>query len=204
MVNLTTYLRNFLKYFPRCDDPAPWHFTARIQEHLTEMLTNLGSDFRIEGNIAIHRSAIVEEHVILKGPLIISSGCFVGAHAYFRGGVFLGSNVSIGPGCEIKSSVILDDSRLAHFNFAGDSMIGSDVNMEAGSVLANYHNDRDDKTIYVREGHEIHRTDAQKFGSVIGDNSRIGANAVCSPGTLLAVNSIVKRLELIEQIKIHQ
>ncbi|MFH7031624.1 hypothetical protein [Flavobacterium aquidurense] len=34
----------------------------------------------------------------------------------------------------------------------------------------------------------------------MGDNSRIGANAVLSPGTILTKNSIVKRLELIEQV----
>ena len=41
--------------------------------------------------------------------------------------------------------------------------------------------------------------DSIKFGALIGDGTRIGANAVLSPGTILAPNSIVKRLELVEQ-----
>jgi acetyltransferase-like isoleucine patch superfamily enzyme len=44
-------------------------------------------------------------------------------------------------------------------------------------------------------------TGANKFGALVGDNSKIGANAVLTPGTVLTPNSIVKRLELIDQQK---
>jgi UDP-N-acetylglucosamine diphosphorylase / glucose-1-phosphate thymidylyltransferase / UDP-N-acetylgalactosamine diphosphorylase / glucosamine-1-phosphate N-acetyltransferase / galactosamine-1-phosphate N-acetyltransferase len=199
MIRFSDYITRFAGYFPLQKDLPPWQFVAQLQEHLTAMLPNLGPAYRIQENIAIHESSVIEAGVVLKGPLIISPNCFVGAHAYFRGGVFLGTNVSIGPGCEIKSSAILAGSRLAHFNFVGDSVIGSDVNLEAGSVLANYHNDREDKTIWVRDGNEYFVTEATKFGALVGDHSRIGANAVCGPGTLLAPHSIVRRLELIEQ-----
>jgi hypothetical protein len=43
------------------------------------------------------------------------------------------------------------------------------------------------------------RTDVEKFGALVGDGSKIGANAVLSPGTILAPDTVVKRLELIEQ-----
>ncbi len=199
MITISTHLQDFGASFPVAGDLAPWRFIANIQEHVTAGFPRLDAGYRIKGNIAIHESSSIEEGAVLKGPLIISPRCFIGAGAYFRGGVFLGANVSIGPGCEIKSSVILNASRLAHFNFVGDSLIGSDVNMEAGSILANYHNDRADKTIYIRDGTEFLQTDAQKFGALVGDHSRIGANAVCSPGTILAPHSIVRRLELVEQ-----
>ena len=44
------------------------------------------------------------------------------------------------------------------------------------------------------------QTGMAKFGSLTGDHSKIGANAVLSPGTLLLPNSIVKRLELVNQL----
>ena len=99
----------------------------------------------------------------MKGPIIIGPGCFIGAHAYLRGGVYLDEKVVIGPGCEIKSSFLFRGSALAHFNFAGDSIIGEGVNMEAGSILANHYNERDDKSIralingsdYTTAGYEI-------------------------------------------------
>ena len=73
--------------------------------------------------------------------------------------------------------------------------------MEAGSVIANHHNDRDDKIIdIVIDGRRI-KTNVEKFGALVGDHSKIGANAVLSPGTVLAPKSIVGRLELVNQSK---
>jgi UDP-N-acetylglucosamine diphosphorylase / glucose-1-phosphate thymidylyltransferase / UDP-N-acetylgalactosamine diphosphorylase / glucosamine-1-phosphate N-acetyltransferase / galactosamine-1-phosphate N-acetyltransferase len=135
----------------------------------------------------------------LKGPIIISNGCFIGAHAYLRGGVYLGDKSVIGPGCEVKSSLIMSGSALAHFNFVGDSLVGSYVNMEAGSIIANHYNERLDKTIFVMLDKKKIETSATKFGALVGDHTKIGANAVLSPGTILKPQSIVKRLELIEQ-----
>lgn len=165
------------------------------------MLASLDSDYEIKDNIAIHRTAMMESGAILKGPLIIGPRCFIAAHAYLRGGVWLGEKVTIGPGCEVKGSILLGRSAAAHFNYIGDSIIGADVNMEAGAVIANHYNERADKSIYVKYGEAIIPTGSTKFGALIGDGSRIGANAVLSPGTLLSPHSIVKRLELVEQLK---
>lgn len=193
------FLASFLKYFPDMDDTPPWELISRLQEILLSRWSALQNDYLINGNIAIHKSATVEQHVIIKGVTIIGPGAFVGAHAYLRGGVFVGEGSSIGPGCEVKNTVILDRSALAHFSFAGDSVIGSNVNMEAGSILANYHNDREVKTIHMIVDGEQLTLPVAKFGSLICDGVRIGANAVCGPGTFLPPDSVVKRLQLIEQ-----
>jgi UDP-N-acetylglucosamine diphosphorylase / glucose-1-phosphate thymidylyltransferase / UDP-N-acetylgalactosamine diphosphorylase / glucosamine-1-phosphate N-acetyltransferase / galactosamine-1-phosphate N-acetyltransferase len=193
----SNYLKNFLKYFPLLDTTLPWAVIQNLPEILKNSVDKLTDEFQITGNVAIHKSATVEQHVVIKGPTIISANCFIGAHAYLRGGVFLGESVSVGPGCEIKTSIILDHSALAHFNFVGDSLLGSFINMEAGSILANHHNDREDKTIHMKIGDEAFILDVTKFGSFIGDEVKIGANAVCSPGTFLAPQTIVKRLALI-------
>lgn len=149
--------------------------------------------------VEIHPTAIIEEGVIMKGPVFIGPNCFVGAHAYLRGGVYLFGNNSIGPGCEIKSSIIFAKSNLAHFNFVGDSVIGSNVNLEAGAIIANHYNERTDKEITVILNNKPVKTGVTKFGAVVGDNCKIGANAVLSPGTLLPPGTIVPRLALIDQ-----
>lgn len=146
-----------------------------------------------------HKSAIVETGAILKPPVIVNAKSFIGAHAYLRGGVFIGEAVVIGPGCEIKSSVIGDHSSIAHFNFIGDSLIGSYVNFEAGAVTANYHNDKRDKHIYSVYNSNVIDTGLEKFGSLVGDHSKIGANAVLSPGTILPRHTIIGRLQLVNQ-----
>jgi len=200
MISLPHYLQHFAALFPQHINDDPWTFCANIQALLTERLKSLSADYVVKGNIAIHKHARMEEHVVLKGPCIISDGCFIGAHAYLRGGVFLGEQVSVGPGCEIKSSCILPGSALAHFNFAGDSLLGSGVNMEAGSIICNHFNERTDKAIHVMVDHRKLATGVTKFGALVGDHVKIGANAVLSPGTILEPASVVKRLALVEQV----
>jgi UDP-N-acetylglucosamine diphosphorylase / glucose-1-phosphate thymidylyltransferase / UDP-N-acetylgalactosamine diphosphorylase / glucosamine-1-phosphate N-acetyltransferase / galactosamine-1-phosphate N-acetyltransferase len=194
----------FIQSFPAAivqQQKEPWEITTAIVEIINQLISLLNKDFKINDGIAVHKTAVIETDVILKPPVIIGQRCFIGAHAYLRGGVYLSDDVSIGPGCEIKSSIICSNSSAAHFNFIGDSIIGSHVNFEAGSVTANHYNDRVDKTIFVLHDGAIINTEVSKFGSLIGDHSKIGANAVLSPGTLLPPSSIVKRLALVEQVK---
>jgi UDP-N-acetylglucosamine diphosphorylase / glucose-1-phosphate thymidylyltransferase / UDP-N-acetylgalactosamine diphosphorylase / glucosamine-1-phosphate N-acetyltransferase / galactosamine-1-phosphate N-acetyltransferase len=202
MISLSDYINIpslSQKYFEGLE---PWQITAQAEECIEKIIDQLNTDeFEIKNDMAIHRTSKVEQHVVLKGSIIISANCFVGAHAYLRGGVFLDESVSVGPGCEIKSSFILSNSALAHFNFVGDSIVGNHVNMEAGSIICNHYNERNDKLISVKDGDQIISTGITKFGALVGDHSRIGANAVLSPGTILSSKSIVKRLELIEQVK---
>jgi len=199
MISITPYLQQFPILFPKLEKELPWNIISNIERILINMIKTLSTDYVINGEMAIHKTARIEEHVILKGPIIISEGCFVGAHAYLRGGVFLGSHGVIGPGCEVKSSFIMQNSALAHFNFVGDSLLGSMVNLEAGSVIANHFNERSDKTIYVLINGKKTPIAVTKFGAMVGDQTKIGANAVLSPGSILEPKSIVKRLELVEQ-----
>ncbi len=200
---LTNYIKRAHTAFPPLAEYAyPWQATAQAVSLVQEWLRTLGDDYRIHSGVAIHRTATVEEGVVLKGPAVVSAGCFLAAHAYLRGGVFLDQGVTVGPGCEVKSAFVFQGTTLAHFNFVGDSLIGAGVNMEAGAVIANHYNERSDKEITVRAGGQLMRTGVQKFGALIGDGSRLGANAVTSPGTILEAGSVVGRLELVEQVKL--
>lgn len=177
----------------------PWEIIAGLSDYITLIIESLGDDYSVKDGVAIHRSAVIGHNVTIKAPAIIGPKCFIGANSYLRNGIYLAEGAKIGISCEIKTTVMLEDSAVAHFNFVGDSIIGHSVNIEAGAIVANHFNERADKTICVHhEGKRI-CTGLHKFGSLIGDNCRIGANAVLSPGTLLKPNTIVRRLELIEQ-----
>lgn len=181
-------------------DKQPWQIIRDLPAAIHHLLAKCGNDYIISNGIAIHTTATVEEGAVLKAPVIVGKNSFIAAHAYIRGGVFIDENVTIGTGCEIKSSIICNNSSIAHFNFIGDSIIGSFVNFEAGAITANHFNERENKEICVVFNGELIGTKTLKFGSLIGDCSKIGANAVLSPGTLLPKNTVVKRLELIEQV----
>lgn len=181
------------------DYNTPWEITSRLCEIINQLMQNLDDNYTIDNGVAVHKTATIEHNVTIKAPAILSGNSFVGSNSYLRGGIFLAPEAKVGISCEIKTSVLLEGCAVAHFNFVGDSIIGHNVNIEAGAILANHYNERDDDTVFVHwEGERI-STGLHKFGSLVGDNCRIGANAVLSPGTLLPPQTIVNRLQLIEQ-----
>lgn len=178
----------------------PWEWASQAQEIVQGLLAALPSDdFAIEGNIACHRSARVEDGAVLKGPLILGARCLVASGAYLRGGNWVGDDCVLGPGTELKSSFIFEQTKLAHFNFVGDSLIGGGVNLEAGSVVCNFRNERADPEVRVLWNGVLHHTGRHKFGALIGDGARIGANSVIAPGALVRPRTVVARLELLDQ-----
>lgn len=177
----------------------PWLIIRDLQALITSALPHIASTHTINDEVAVHPTASIHPTAIITGPAIIAAGCFIGAHAVLRNGVWLGENVSVGAGVELKQSIICAHSAIAHFNFIGDSLIGSRVNFEAGAIAANHFNEREDKSITVCVKGERIPTGMLKFGALVGDNSKIGANAVLSPGTILEPGSVVARLELVSQ-----
>jgi UDP-N-acetylglucosamine diphosphorylase / glucose-1-phosphate thymidylyltransferase / UDP-N-acetylgalactosamine diphosphorylase / glucosamine-1-phosphate N-acetyltransferase / galactosamine-1-phosphate N-acetyltransferase len=191
LANFCTDIHDLPFFSPASD---PWDILLNIESELSNLAQSLGGS-----ESYIHPDTVIEHGVTIKPPVVISSGVFIASGAYLRGGVFLGKNSSIGPGSEVKTSIILRDSSLAHFNFVGNSIIGSHVNFEAGAVIANHWNERSDKSISVLIGSELIHTGLTKFGAVVGDACKVGANSVLSPGTLLNPDSVIPRLTLIEQ-----
>lgn len=179
---------------------APWQAVANIESIIQQLLPNLDSnDYLIENNQAIHKTAIIEATAQLKGAMIIGSNCFIANGSLVRGGVLLDSNCTIGHCSELKTSILFAGSKLAHLNFVGDSLIGADVNIEGGAVIANYRNEWINKEILICYQDQQIATGVLKFGSLIGDHSRIGANAVLAPGTILNAHSIIRRGEAVDQ-----
>ena len=201
LIALSSYIANALTTFPLIASyETPWSIVAHSTELVRAMLPTLGPEYATAGEVAVHRTAVVEAGAVLRAPAIVSRGCIVAAHAYLRGGVFLDEGVRIGPSCEVKGSFVFRESKLAHLNYVGDSLIGADVNLEAGAVIANHFNERSDRQISVLIGNRVVPTGVEKFGALLGDGSRIGANAVTTPGTILSPRSIVGRLALIDQV----
>ncbi len=199
-INIKDFISDFSTFFQTERDRLPWEVTSNLKEIIEGILRTLGPDFKISDGVAIHKSVILESGVTIKRPFIAMENCHIGANTYFREGVFLDTSVKIGPGSEIKSSIVCQETAIAHLNYIGNSIIGQNVNFEAGSVAANHYNERTNKLIKVLHKGQIIDTRVTKFGALVGDDSKIGANAVLSPGTLLQKHAIVGRLELIDQL----
>jgi bifunctional N-acetylglucosamine-1-phosphate-uridyltransferase/glucosamine-1-phosphate-acetyltransferase GlmU-like protein len=185
---------------PAFGDTPPWKICVDAVALVRSAIERQPRSYRmLREGIAVHETATIEDGAILKAPCIIGAKCFVAAYAYLRDGVWLGDGVTVGPSVEIKSSLIGPGSSAAHFNFVGNSILGADVNLEAGAILANYRNESADKEIVCAMGGAAIRTGCEKFGALVGDGCRIGANAVLAPGTILPRGAVVPRLTLIDQ-----
>jgi UDP-N-acetylglucosamine diphosphorylase / glucose-1-phosphate thymidylyltransferase / UDP-N-acetylgalactosamine diphosphorylase / glucosamine-1-phosphate N-acetyltransferase / galactosamine-1-phosphate N-acetyltransferase len=200
-VSIADFIAGFRKaLFATWHELPPWELTKQSTTVVRTLLGDLSpSEYSIADEMAVHRSATVETGSVLKGPIIIGAKSFIAAGAYLRGGIWLAEQCIVGPGAELKSALVFSGSKLAHFNFVGDSILGEDVNLEAGSIVCNYRNERPSKEIRVRVGATVYGTGVEKFGSLIGDGSRIGANAVVAPGALLRRGTIVGRGISIDQ-----
>lgn len=201
--DISYFISGFYREFPHITKhESPWNVIAQLEKIILDKLAELSeNEYDIENGVAIHKSAHIENGVTFKKPAIIGKDCLVKAGAYFRNGVYLCTDVGIGANCEIKQSIIFPKSRIAHLNYVGNSIIGNDVNLEAGSVLANHFNEYKNRTVPVILDKTIVDTGVTKFGSLVGDHSRVGANAVLNPGTILSKGSIVGRLEHVDQLK---
>ncbi len=206
-MKLDKFIKNCYKDFPVLSDyEFPWEITNSADEIVEKFINALPKkDYLVNGNIAIHKTAKVEDGVILKDSIVIGKDCLVAAGVYLRGGVYLGENVIVGPKCEIKSSFIFKKSKITHLNYIGNSIIGEDVNFEAGSIIANYFNEKreGEREIKMILEDRVINTGIEKFGALVGDGSRIGANAVLNPGSTLIPGKIIGRLEHYDQFKAH-
>lgn len=92
----------------------------------------------------------------------------------------------------------MDHTEAGHFNYIGDSIVGSYVNMGAGSKLANLQfRSADEKLknyinpIQIPLETGILNTEMGKLGVIVGDNVELGCNSIICPGTLIGKDAWV-------------
>ena len=142
-----------------------------------------------KGFVHVADGATVEPYVHLIGPCLIESNATIRSHAYVREYTWMMTGSLLGHASESKHSLFLPGSKAPHFNYVGDSILGSDVNLGAGVKLSNLRNDGQHIGIWL-DG--VRReTGLRKFGAILGDNAQLGCNAVTNPGTILGKSSMV-------------
>jgi len=167
---------------------TPWEVLTRIKPFLKDRLEpaiegDVHPTAVLEGNVFIARGARVEPGAFIQGPCWIGAGTEVRQGAYIRGSVVAGKGCVIGHATEVKNAVFLDEAKAGHFAYVGDSVLGKDVNLGAGTKLANFK--LDGGNISLRDGGQKIDTNLRKFGALLGDGVQTGCNSVTSPGSVL-------------------
>jgi carbonic anhydrase/acetyltransferase-like protein (isoleucine patch superfamily) len=145
--------------------------------------------YLLDDNIIIGAGSVVEPGALIKGPTVIGENTEVRQGAYMRGNCLVGNGCVVGHTTEIKASIMLDGAKAGHFAYIGDSILGKDVNLGAGTKLANLKMIPGEIIITVNK--KFHNTGRRKLGAILGDRTETGCNSVTSPGTLMEPRSIV-------------
>jgi carbonic anhydrase/acetyltransferase-like protein (isoleucine patch superfamily) len=145
--------------------------------------------FLSSDKIIIGPGTIVEPGAFIRGPAVIGSDSEIRQGAYIRGDCLVGNRCVIGHTTEIKGSIMLDGAKAPHFAYVGDSILGKDVNLGAGTKLANLK--MIPGSIVITADKKRYDTGRRKLGAILGDRTETGCNSVTSPGTLMGPSSIV-------------
>lgn len=132
--------------------------------------------------ISIGKNTVLEPGAYIKGPCLIGEHCTVRQGAYLRGEIVVGDHCVLGHDTEIKHSILLNHAHAAHFAYVGDTILGNQTNLGAGTKCANLRLDNGE-VIVIHEGKRF-STGLRKLGAILGDGSQTGCNSVLNPGTL--------------------
>lgn len=171
-----------------------WEVLKRRDAYIKEvikpnLLGKISKRAIVEGDVSVGKGSVVEPGVMIVGPAIIGENTLIRHGAYIRGNVIIGDNCIIGHASEVKGTIILNNTELAHFNYVGDSIIGSNVLLGAGVKTANVKITGDTIEIIV-EGKK-YQPGLVKFGCIVGDEVHVGCNSVFNPGTLVGRRTCV-------------
>ncbi len=165
----------------------PWDMldanAALLSQLAAENHGKVEDNVTLNGPVSIGEGTIVKSGTYIEGPCCIGRDCRIGPHAYIRGATSIGDNCHIGHCSEVKNSIIMAKSKIPHFNYIGDSIIGSDCNFGAGTKIANLRHDHG--TIKVA-GKDSRR---EKFGAIVGDNVQFGINCSINVGAVIGSNA---------------
>ncbi len=147
--------------------------TVTIDPNVTlEPQTHLRGSTVVKSGSVIGPNSLIENSVIQENCQVsysvvtdsqVQAGCRIGPFAHIRNQSVIGDNCRIGNFVELKKATLGNKTNAAHLSYLGDATVGSQVNIGAGTITANY------------DGFAKHQT-------VIGDRTKTGSNSVlCAP-----------------------
>ena len=175
------------------DVGRPWELIEVNESLIGDLKTEIkgiveGGAF-IHGNVHLDEGSIIRAGVYIEGNVYIGKNCDIGPNSYIRGNSYFGDNVHVGNAVEIKNSIIMENTNVSHLSYVGDSVIGSNCNIAAGTNIANLR--FDNATIKTKIKDKKIDSGRRKLGAIIGDSVKTGINSSFSPGVKVGFNSTI-------------
>ena len=173
---------------------------TNLQDNLRKKFTKQGvkmiapetiffsKDTKIGKNVTIDPYVVIKDKVKIKNNVKIfsfshlenvkiESNVNVGPYARLRPGTVLKSGSKVGNFVEVKKSTIGKKSKVNHLSYIGDSLLGKDVNVGAGTITCNYDGVKKSKT-NIKDNVFIGSNSSLVAPITINENSIIGAGSV--------------------------
>ncbi|WP_294967716.1 bifunctional sugar-1-phosphate nucleotidylyltransferase/acetyltransferase [uncultured Methanosphaera sp.] len=182
-----------ISHEPWMDVGRPWELLKSNQDFLEKMEDDIEGE--IEENVTIHgplhlgKGSIIRSGCYIRGPVFIGENCDVGPNTYLRPYACLCNDVDVGNAVEIKNSIIMDGTNVNHLSYVGDSVIGVNCNLGAGTNLANLR--FDDQHVRVTVKGKRVDSGLRKLGAIFGDGVKTGINTSVNPGVKIGNGSFI-------------
>jgi NDP-sugar pyrophosphorylase family protein len=183
-----------------------WQVLGRLEAHISRLVdaqTIIKGEVMTGAHVSqrdvlIESGARVEPGAYILGPAYIGPGVIVRHGAFVRENVIMLEGSVLGHACEVKNSLLLKNAHAPHFNYVGDSVLGMNTNLGAGTKLSNLAltsiKDPDSgqrPTITIEGDGKQYDTGLAKLGAILGDNVQTGCNAVLNPGCIVGPNTLI-------------
>jgi UDP-N-acetylglucosamine diphosphorylase/glucosamine-1-phosphate N-acetyltransferase len=147
--------------------------------------TKIGKNVTIEPYVVIGKNVKIGSNVVIKSfshleSCKIENKVDVGPYARIRPDAILKEGSRIGNFVEIKKSIIGKNSKVNHLSYIGDSKVGNNVNIGAGTITCNYDGVKKNKTTI-------------KDGVLIGSNSSLIAPVTINTESIIGAGSVITK-----------
>jgi UDP-N-acetylglucosamine diphosphorylase / glucose-1-phosphate thymidylyltransferase / UDP-N-acetylgalactosamine diphosphorylase / glucosamine-1-phosphate N-acetyltransferase / galactosamine-1-phosphate N-acetyltransferase len=154
-------------------------------EEVRDGATEVG--VHLKGTVSLAEGSLVKSGSYIEGPVYVGKGAVVGPNAYLRPGTSLGKGVKVGAGCEVKNSIVMDEAKIPHLSYVGDSVLGREVSLGAGTITANLK--FNDSNVESRVKGRMVDSEQRKLGAIFGDAAKTGINVSIFPGVKIGAGA---------------
>ena len=176
-INLQNNLRKkFLKKGVKMIAPDTVFFSidTKIGRNVSiEPYVVIGKKVKINNNVIIHSFSHLENTKI-------ENNVSIGPYARIRPGSVLKSGSKVGNFVEVKKSIIGKGSKANHLSYIGDTTLGRNVNIGAGTITCNY------------DGKKKHKTKI-KNSVFVGSNSSLVAPVTIDEKSIIGAGSVITK-----------
>jgi len=171
----------------------PWHLLDANEEILKKIPKKIEvtveKNTTIKDKVIIGKNSVIKSGSYIEGPVVIGENCKIGPNCYIRPYTTIGNECHIGNACEVKNSIVLNNSNIPHQNYIGDSIIGENCNLGAGTKVANLRLDKKNISV-ILNGKKLD-TKRRKLGLIMGDFVQTGINSMMNVGSIIGNNCYV-------------